>query len=202
MLCSIIETHHPPITSVFCCLLCFSVTETEPTATIKSCHVWGCWQEHPDLPSNAAASLWGFYSGPQTTESFSTLEKKSFSLPERHARMGRRRYTCDRISCQLTLEHTADIYSFLETTVSSRRTIRQASKVNNMLTTISRPHANQVCQSHESCLLLWFRCGWKQASQRMVRQPRRAHEQQIEQFTTQDNGESLGNTKKTQQMLN
>lgn len=114
----------------------------------------------------------------------------------------RRRYTCDRISCQLTLEHTADIYSFLETTVSSRRTVRQASKVNNMLTTISRPHANQVCQSHESCLLLWFRCGWKQASQRMVRQPRRAHEQQIEQFTTQDNGESLGNTKKTQQMLN
>lgn len=40
----------------------------------------------------------------------------------------------------------------------------QAGRVNNMLTSISHPHVNQACQSHESSLRLRFRRGWKKSA--------------------------------------
>lgn len=75
--------------------------------------------------------------------------KSSSSRQEEQTRTGGQRYPYGRICCQLTLEHTTDIYSFLGN-ICSRTEDCQAGRVNNMRTSISRPHAIQVCQSHES----------------------------------------------------
>lgn len=66
-----------------------------------------------------------------------------------------KRYPYDRICCQLTLEHTAVIYSFLETSVGSWRTVRQTGKTTCLLAShtpmLTRPvnHMNQAsgCES-------------------------------------------------------
>lgn len=63
--------------------------------------------------------------------------------PQRHRKASMSHH---QIRFQLTLQHTADIYSFLETSVDHGG---PSGRVNNTLTRIALAHANPACRSQE-----------------------------------------------------